>query len=48
MSEDDDKADGEPSAKLQVLEEAIRKHDADVERERGSPRVYAKKLLHHK
>ena len=32
MSEDDDEADGEPSAKLQVLEEAIRKHDADVER----------------
>ena len=39
MNEDDDKADGEPFAKLQVPEEAIRKHDEDVEREREGPRV---------
>ena len=48
MSEDDDKADGEGFAKLQVPEEAIRRHDADVKRDRDSPRVNAKKLLHHK
>ena len=48
MSEDDDKADGEQFAKLQVPEEAIHKHDEDVERERGGPRVDAKKLLRHK
>ena len=33
-SEDDDKVDGEKFAKLQVPEEAIRKHDEDVEKER--------------
>ena len=33
-SEDDDKVDGEKFAKLQVLEEAIRKHDEDVKKER--------------
>ena len=48
MSEDDDKADGKQFAKLQVPEEAIHKHDEDVERERDGPRVDAKKLLQHK
>ena len=33
-SEDDDKVDGEKFAKLQVPEEAIRKHEEDVEKER--------------
>ena len=44
----DDKVDGEKFAKLQVPEEAIRKHDEDVKKERDGPRVDAKKLLHHK
>ena len=47
-SEDDDKVDGEKFAKLQVPEEAIRKHDEDVKKERDGPRVDAKKLLYHK
>ena len=40
-SEDDDKVDGEKFAKLQVPEEAIRKHDEDVKKERDGPRVDA-------
>ena len=47
-SEDDDKVDGEKFAKLQVPEEATRKHGEDIEKERDGPRVDAKKLLYHK
>ena len=47
-SDDDDKVDGEKFAKLQVPEEAIRKHVEDVKKERDGPRVDAKKLLYHK
>ena len=40
-SEDDDKVDGGKLAKLQVPEEAIRKHDEDIKKERDGPRVDA-------